>query len=62
VCLIGCGHQSQRIVPSFLVHYDMQMVAVCDVRRSGVGSGITTRYDRSNRSISFKNTACSFLG
>lgn len=37
VGLIGCGHQSQRIVPSFLVHDDMQMVAVCDVNRSGVG-------------------------
>ena len=37
VGLIGCGHQSQRIVPSFLAHDDMQMVAVCDVRRSGVG-------------------------
>ncbi len=37
VGLIGCGHQSQRIVPSFLVHTDMQMVAVCDVRRCGVG-------------------------
>ena len=35
--LIGCGHQSQRTVPSFLVHEDMQMVAVCDVRKSGVG-------------------------
>ena len=37
VGLIGCGHQSQRIVPSFLVHEDVQMVAVCDVRRSGIG-------------------------
>jgi len=37
VGLIGCGHQSQRIVPSFLVHEDMQMVAVCDVNRSGAG-------------------------
>ena len=37
VGLIGCGHQSQRIVPSFLVHDDMHMVAVCDVNRSGVG-------------------------
>ena len=37
VGLIGCGHQSQRIVPSFLVHEDMQMVAVCDVNRSGLG-------------------------
>ena len=37
VGLIGCGHQSQRIVPSFLVHDDMQMVAVCDVNRSGIG-------------------------
>ncbi len=34
---IGCGHQSQRIVPSFLVHDDVQMVAVCDVNRSGLG-------------------------
>ena len=37
VGLIGCGHQSQRDVPSFLVHDDMQMVAVCDVNRSGLG-------------------------
>lgn len=37
VGLIGCGHQSQRIVPAFLVHDDMQMVAVCDVNRSGIG-------------------------
>ena len=28
VGLIGCGHQSQRIVPSFLVHDDVQMLAV----------------------------------
>ena len=37
VGLIGCGHQSQRIVPSFLVHDDVQMLAVCDVNRQGVG-------------------------
>jgi hypothetical protein len=37
VGLIGCGHQSQRIVPSFLVHDDVQIVAVCDVNRQGVG-------------------------
>ncbi|MFH1923775.1 MAG: Gfo/Idh/MocA family oxidoreductase [Planctomycetota bacterium] len=37
VGLIGCGHQSQRIVPSFLVHDDVQMLAVCDVNRRGVG-------------------------
>jgi predicted dehydrogenase len=37
VGLIGCGHQSQRDVPSFLVHDDMQMLAVCDVNRSGIG-------------------------
>ncbi len=37
VGLIGCGHQSQRIVPSFLVHDDMQMLAVCDVNRRGIG-------------------------
>lgn len=37
VGLIGCGHQSQRIVPSFLVHEDMQMLAVCDVNRRGLG-------------------------
>jgi len=37
VGLIGCGHQSQRIVPSFLVHDDVQMVAVCDVNRQGYG-------------------------
>ncbi len=37
VGLIGCGHQSQRIVPSFLVHRDVQMVAVCDVNRQGDG-------------------------
>lgn len=34
---IGCGHQSQRIVPSFLVHDDVQIVAVCDVNRAGKG-------------------------
>lgn len=34
---IGCGHQSQRIVPSFLVHDDVQIVAACDVNRSGRG-------------------------
>ena len=37
VGLIGCGHQSQRIVPSFLVHDDVQLLAVCDVNRSGKG-------------------------
>lgn len=37
VAQIGCGHQSQRIIPSFLVHDDMQMLAVCDVNRSGLG-------------------------
>lgn len=37
VGLIGCGHQSTRIVPSFLVHDDVQMVAVCDVNRRGEG-------------------------
>jgi len=35
--LIGCGHQSQRIVPAFLAHADARIVAVCDVNRSGVG-------------------------
>lgn len=34
---IGCGHQAQRIVPSFLVHDDVQIVAVCDVHRAGKG-------------------------
>lgn len=34
---IGCGHQSQRIIPSFLVHDDVQIVAACDVNRSGLG-------------------------
>jgi len=34
---IGCGHQSQRIVPSFLIHDDVQIVAVCDVNRAGKG-------------------------
>ncbi len=34
---IGCGHQSQRIVPSFLVHDDVQMLAACDVNRQGRG-------------------------
>lgn len=34
---IGCGHQSQRIVPSFLVHDDVQILAACDVNRRGVG-------------------------
>ncbi len=37
VGLIGCGHQSQRIVPSFLVHDDVQMLAVCDVNRQSTG-------------------------
>ncbi len=37
VGLVGCGHQSQRIVPSFLVHDDAQIVAVCDVNRQGKG-------------------------
>ncbi len=37
VGLIGCGHQSQRIVPSFLVLDDVQMLAVCDVNRRGEG-------------------------
>jgi hypothetical protein len=37
VGLIGCGHQSQRIVPSFLVHDDVQMPAVCDVNRQSDG-------------------------
>jgi len=37
VGIIGCGHQSQRDVPSFLVHDDVQIVAACDVRRSGTG-------------------------
>ena len=35
--IIGCGHQSQRDVPSFLVHDDAQIVAVCDVNRRGKG-------------------------
>ena len=35
--IIGCGHQSQRDVPSFLVHDDVQIVAVCDVNRAGKG-------------------------
>lgn len=35
--LIGCGHQSQRIVPSFLAHDDARIVAVCDVNKSGTG-------------------------
>jgi len=34
---IGCGHQSQRIVPSFLVHDDVQILAACDVNCSGLG-------------------------
>jgi predicted dehydrogenase len=37
VAQIGCGHQSQRIVPSFLVHDDVQILAACDVNRRGVG-------------------------
>lgn len=37
VGLIGCGHQSQRIVPAFLAHDDVQIVAVCDVNRRGKG-------------------------
>jgi predicted dehydrogenase len=35
--LIGCGHQSQRLIPSFLAHEDARIVAVCDVNRSGTG-------------------------
>lgn len=35
--LIGCGHQSQRIVPAFLAQTDARIVAVCDVNRSGAG-------------------------
>ena len=35
--LIGCGHQSQRIVPAFLAHDDVQIVAVCDVNRLSDG-------------------------
>ncbi len=34
---IGCGHQSQRDIPSFLVHDDCQILAVCDVNRAGLG-------------------------
>ena len=35
--LIGCGHQSQRIVPAFLAHADARIVAVCDVNRESAG-------------------------
>ena len=35
--MIGCGHQSQRLIPSFLVHADARIVAACDVNRSGTG-------------------------
>ncbi len=35
--IIGCGHQSQRLIPSFLVHDEARIVAACDVRRSGIG-------------------------
>ncbi len=35
--LIGCGHQSQRIVPAFLAQNDARIVAVCDVNKSGKG-------------------------
>jgi predicted dehydrogenase len=37
VGVIGCGHQSQRDIPSFLVHDDCQILAVCDVNRAGLG-------------------------
>lgn len=37
VGVIGCGHQSQRVIPSFLVHEDVQVLAVCDVHRQGAG-------------------------
>jgi predicted dehydrogenase len=37
VGVIGCGHQSQRDVPSFLVHDDVQVLAVCDVNRQSDG-------------------------
>ena len=37
VGVIGCGHQSQRDIPSFLVHDDCRILAVCDVNRAGLG-------------------------
>ncbi|HWL07993.1 MAG TPA: Gfo/Idh/MocA family oxidoreductase [Planctomicrobium sp.] len=35
--IIGCGHQSQRVIPAFLRHDDVQILAVCDVNKSGKG-------------------------
>lgn len=35
--IIGCGHQSQRVIPAFLAQDDAQIVAVCDLRQSGKG-------------------------
>ncbi len=35
--VIGCGHQSQRLIPAFLKQADVQIVAACDVNRSGTG-------------------------
>jgi len=35
--VIGCGHQSTRVIPAFLACGDAEIVAVCDVNRGGVG-------------------------
>lgn len=35
--IIGCGHQSQRVIPAFLAHDHAQIVAVCDLNKSGLG-------------------------
>jgi predicted dehydrogenase len=35
--VIGCGHQSTRVIPAFLACDDAEIVAVCDVNRGGTG-------------------------
>ncbi len=37
LAMLGCGHQSQRLIPSFLVHPACRFVAVCDVNKRGTG-------------------------
>ncbi|MBS0210220.1 MAG: Gfo/Idh/MocA family oxidoreductase [Planctomycetes bacterium] len=35
--VIGCGHQSTRVIPAFLACNDAEIVAVCDVNKGGTG-------------------------
>jgi hypothetical protein len=35
--VIGCGHQSTRVIPAFLACDQADIVAVCDVNRGGTG-------------------------